>query len=406
MTAYLSYVSRRLADAPVFAREFCPLAASISGTWRVLSLTLSSNEGNQWRANRQSTLSTPESVQGNAGLTGRVTAGPVDVYTSATAPTIENCVVSRDQALVTVLSRPKREEPVEQISGPRRFIAKILKDNVTMLASVVAWGVLSSIIPIIVGLIGISGILLHDPVRQRIVISDLSRSLQSVLTPAELRDLVRLAVQHSGLLGIFGVLGILWGASNIGGAISTVFQPIFLVRGRPLLKEKLLDIGMIFVFTSLMLVIIAATTAGAIVSRSLTQFPLTGATTFIVGTIVSALAAFLLFFVIYAVFPNIQPRFRVGHVWRGALIAALLFQILSYMWPLYALFFHPKRFGAVLAPIAILAVWIYFFALILVIGGEVVAFGALDEASSAGEPIGPAPDGTVPQRVLLPGDRA
>ncbi|MGI8827892.1 MAG: YihY/virulence factor BrkB family protein [Chloroflexota bacterium] len=293
-----------------------------------------------------------------------------------------------------------------QSSGPRRFIGKVLKDNVTMLASVVAWGVLSSVIPIVVGLIAISGLVLHDPVRQRIVIANLSQSLQNVLTPGDLRDVVRLAVQHTGLLGILGVLGILWGASNIGGAISTVFQPIFLVRGRPLIKEKALDIAMIFVFTTLMLVIIAGTTAGAIVSRFLTDFPLTGASSFVVGTIVSFLAAFLLFFVIYAVFPNIEPRFRVGHVWRGALIAALLFQVLSYMWPLYAVFFHPKRFGAVLAPIAILGVWIYFFALILVLGAEVVAFGALAEAASAGEPIGPAPDGTVPQHVILTEDIA
>jgi membrane protein len=281
----------------------------------------------------------------------------------------------------------------------RAFISKVMKDNVTMLASVVAWGVLSSVIPIVAGLIAISSFMLSDPTRQRIVIDQLSQALQQVLSPDDLRTLVQVVVQHTGLLGILGVVGVLWGASAVGGAISTVFQPIFQVRGRPILQEKLLDIGMIFVFTILMLVILTATTAGAILDRFLAHAPLTGASSIAVGTMVSLLAAFLLFFVIYAVFPNIQPRFRVGNVWKGALIAALLFQGLSYVWPVYALVFHPQRYGAVLAPIVILGVWIYFFSLILVLGAEVVAFSAIAEARAAGEAIGPAPDGTVPQRI-------
>lgn len=174
------------------------------------------------------------------------------------------------------------------------------------------------------------------------------------------------------------------GASNIGGGISTVFQPIFQVRGRPIVQEKLLDLGMVFVFTILMLVIVSATTVGALLDRLAAHAPITAGSSFVIDTVVSMLAAFLLFFVLYAVFPNIEPRFKVGHVWRGALVASLLFQAMSFIWPLYAHFFHPQRFGAVLAPIVVFGVWIYFFALILVVGAEVVAFGALNEARAAG----------------------
>lgn len=266
----------------------------------------------------------------------------------------------------------------------RLFIRKVLKDSVTMLASVVAWGVLSSIIPILVALIAISGLALHDPVKQQVIVASLSRVLQNVLTTADLRALVHLVVDHTGLLGVLGAVGMLWGASNFGGAIATVFQPIFQVRGRPLLQQKLIDVGMIFVFTVRMVVIVAATTAGALLHRVLSTAPLTDASSFIVGTTVSLLAAYLLFFVIYAVFPNIEHRFRAGHIWKGAGIAALLFQVLSYIWPLYVVVFHPQRYGAVLVPIVVVDVWIYFFALILVLGAEVVAFGALADARAAG----------------------
>lgn len=282
---------------------------------------------------------------------------------------------------------------------PRAFLDKVLKDNITMLASVVAWGVLSSIIPLLAGLIAISGLVLHDPARQAVILKALSQALQHVLSPADLGGLVQLVVNHTGLLWVLGVVGTMWGGSNIGGAIATVFQPIFQVRGRPLVQEKLLDVAMIFVFTLLMLVIVIATTAAALLDRIVSRAPLTGVSSFLVGSLVSLLAGFLLFFVIYAVFPNVEPRFRVGHVWQGAALAAFLFQILSYIWPLYVVVFHPQRYGAILAPIVILGVWIYFFSLILVLGAEVVAFGALAQARALGQPIGPRPDGTVPQRM-------
>jgi membrane protein len=284
-------------------------------------------------------------------------------------------------------------------SRARAFFNKVRLDNITMLASVVAWGVLSSVIPIVAGLIAISGVVLRDHVRERIVIDHLSQALQNVLSPSDLSALVQLVVQHTGLFGVLGVAGVVWGGSNVGGSISTAFQPIFQVRGRSIIHEKLIDIGMIFVFTFLMLVIITGTTAGAILDRLVDNAPFGATSSFVIGTVISLLASFLLFFVIYAVFPNIDPRFKVGHVWQGTLIAALLFQGMSYIWPLYAHFFRPQRYGAVLAPIVVLGVWIYFFSLILVLGAEVIAFGALKEARAAGKPIGPSPDGTVPQRT-------
>jgi uncharacterized BrkB/YihY/UPF0761 family membrane protein len=45
----------------------------------------------------------------------------------------------------------------------------------------------------------------------------------------------------------------------------------------------------------------------------------------------------------------------------------------------------------------VLTAWIYFFAVILIIGSEFVAFAALREAREEHETVGPAPDGTVPQ---------
>lgn len=284
------------------------------------------------------------------------------------------------------------------------FIQKVLRDNITFLASAVSWTLLTSVVPIVIGLVAISNLFLSDPASRRTLIEHLSNALQGTLTPQDIKGLVTTSVQHSGVLAIIGFLGILCGGSNVGGVFSTVFQPIFEVNGRNFLKEKLLDVGMIFVFVALMAIIIVGTTTGAVVSRLFPTAPIPGGTAFLIGTPISLAAAFLLFTVLYLVFPNSQPRFKLANVWVGSLVAAVLFQVLSFIWPLYTHLSHFSRYGAVIAPMIILAAWIYFFALILMVGAEIVAFKAIQEANRKGESVGPQPENFVPSHTMMRDD--
>jgi membrane protein len=284
-------------------------------------------------------------------------------------------------------------------SHPRlkTFIGKVSNDNIGMLASVVSWALLTSIVPIVVGLLGISGLILRSPELHRSVVDHLYLALAGALTKGDIEGLVRLTIQHSGLFAVIGFLGVLWGGANVGGAISTVFQPIFQVGGRSFIKEKAIDVGMIFVLTLMMLIIVGATTASAMLDR-LVSAHLPGIVSVGLGLAVSLLAALLLFSVIYIVFPNVQPRYRMVNVWRGAALSAVLFQILSLIFPVYAAFSHFTKYGAILGALLVLTAWIYFFSLILVVGAEVIAFAKIRDAEPEGEPVGPAPDGTVPRR--------
>jgi membrane protein len=262
--------------------------------------------------------------------------------------------------------------------------------------------VLTSLVPILVGLIAISGFFLrNNPSAQQSVISHLSLALQGVLSRTDLKNLVNAMTRHTGLLGIIGFAGVLWGGASVGGAISTVFQAIFEVKGRNFIVEKLIDIGMIFVFTALMVIIVLGTTAGALVKRLFTSFALPGIATFVIGTAISMAAAFLLFASIYAVFPNVKIRFKFGRIWKGTLTAAVLFEILTYIFPLYAHFAHFSSHGALLGAVALLMAWVYFFAITMLIGAEVVAIGAIGEAESRGEEVGPEPEESVPQHTVL-----
>src|SRR5579862_361444 len=130
------------------------------------------------------------------------------------------------------------------VEAAKTFIRKWTKDNVGALTAIVSWNILTSLIPIIVGLVAISGfVLAGDAGLTRSVIRHLSASLHGVLTPKDIRDIVKASIRHKGALGIIGFVGALWGASNVGGAISTSFQAVFETAGRNFVKEKLLDIG-------------------------------------------------------------------------------------------------------------------------------------------------------------------
>ncbi len=284
------------------------------------------------------------------------------------------------------------------------FVRKVMQDNITFLASAVAWTLLTSVVPVIVGLAAISSLLLRDPASQRAVVDHLSSALQGTLQPQDIRHLVSTSVQNRGALVLIGIVGILWAGSNVGGAFSTVFQPIFEVNGRDFLKEKLLDLGMILVFVALMLIIVAGTTAGAVVTRLFPDAPIADERAFLIGTGISLAAAFLLFVVLYLVFPNPQPRFRLADVWRGSLVTSILFQILSFIWPLYTHVSHFSRYGAVIAPMIVLAAWIYFFSLILMVGAEIIAFRAIQQANCTGRPIGPQPHNFVPSHTMMRDD--
>ncbi|MBV9282341.1 MAG: YihY/virulence factor BrkB family protein [Chloroflexi bacterium] len=278
------------------------------------------------------------------------------------------------------------------------FFNKVSKDNVGFLASALAWSLLTSMVPIVVGLLAISTFFLRDPSVQNATVQHLSQALQGVLSTSDLQHLVQLTTQHAGLLGIIGFLGVLWGGSNVGGSISTVFQPIFQVKGRSFIHEKLIDIGMIVVFTVLLIVIVLATSAGALLDRLFSGFPLPGVVQFVIGTAIAVAAAFLLFAVTYIVFPNAETRFKLHNVWPGALVAAVLFEILSFIWPIYSSFAHFNRYGSMLGAIAVLTAWLYFLSIVLIIGAEFVSLGAIEESVKEKEAIGPPPDGTVPQR--------
>jgi uncharacterized BrkB/YihY/UPF0761 family membrane protein len=52
----------------------------------------------------------------------------------------------------------------------------------------------------------------------------------------------------------------------------------------------------------------------------------------------------------------------------------------------------------------ILAAWIYFLSLILMVGVEIIAFKAIQEGNRTRQPIGPQPQNVVPSHTMMRDD--
>jgi uncharacterized BrkB/YihY/UPF0761 family membrane protein len=52
----------------------------------------------------------------------------------------------------------------------------------------------------------------------------------------------------------------------------------------------------------------------------------------------------------------------------------------------------------------ILAAWIYFFSVILLLGAEIIAYKSIEEANRARQPVGPEPQNTVPAHTMMRDD--
>src|SRR5439155_27001848 len=148
--------------------------------------------------------------------------------------------------------------------------------------------------------------------------------------------------------------GMLWGGTSFFVSIEFALTQIFGTDQRSMVRQRLMGAVMILVFLAALLL-----TAGASVTVG-SGLPFGR----ILGFVVGALVLVVLFVVIYRYVPN--RSFRLSEVLPGALIAGLLTEVLTLVFPLYA---HLSRgfntYGQQFALFFVLATWMYLLSQLL-----------------------------------------
>jgi membrane protein len=241
----------------------------------------------------------------------------------------------------------------------------------------VAYNLLTSFFPLVLALITVLAII---PAASGNT-NHFAAQINSVL-PAEVSknlrvdSLLRSVGKAGGLLGLISIVGLLWGGSNLFGAIESAFAVIFRVKTREFVRQKLMCLVMILLFVvllplsfvSTLLLSSATTTLGKIM-----PYGASGPAGLVIGFVAGFGALFLLFLAIYIVVPNLPMTWRFA--WRGALVAALAMWIINTIFPFYAAHFvGTKQYGAAAIGTAIISItWFWFFSLVLLVGAQVNA---------------------------------
>src|SRR6266704_5401837 len=91
-----------------------------------------------------------------------------------------------------------------QRSRPGQFFSKLLQDEAPNLAALLAWGMLSTLLPLLLGLLAIAGLLLRDPQRLDQIYSLLLASIPQEAAQAihSALDNVRATAGAAGLISV------------------------------------------------------------------------------------------------------------------------------------------------------------------------------------------------------------
>jgi membrane protein len=242
-------------------------------------------------------------------------------------------------------------------------------DEMGMLAAAFAYYLLLSLFPLLLLLIAIATPFLTSEQ----VVRETVRFATNYFPAAgnELRRILEQVVNARGPVTLLAVLGLLWSASGVFDLIQRGLNRAWHVsQPRPLWRQRLVSLvtvlGVGFLF--------GVSFAISAFVRSGFRLPLRigGASIEIVGLILTTALNFILFSILYKVFPF--SRVTYGQVWRGALLASILWELAKILFVVYLLNFARLGlvYGSVGAIIALL-LWGYITAAILLFGAEVAA---------------------------------
>ena len=183
------------------------------------------------------------------------------------------------------------------------------------------------------------------------------------------------AFQHqTGVFAIVALLGFLWTASGLFGAMEKAFARAFRTNERSFLRQKLMSLAMMGLFTVLALAGVGTSALLPLLDQipgvpiSLTTGWLGVALQVVIGTV----SGFLLYFAIYYVVPNRRQRLR--GVLPAALAAGVAFEALTLVFPLYIRFNQGiNMYGRTFALFFVLLAFFYFLGMITMLGAEINA---------------------------------
>jgi len=186
-------------------------------------------------------------------------------------------------------------------------------------------------------------------------------------------------IKRRGALGIYAAVGFIWFSTRLFGSLRTVLAQIFDIdTDKGIIAGKIFDVKITIVSTLLLIAYIVlsaylaiATTRGVLVLSDLgLRKEVMGALEYNLGQLLAFTFIAAMFFALYKFLPNRKIR------WRTALLASMftsvLLEVAKFGFGSYVRSFNPGSFyTGTVAALVLVVIWVYYAALIFILGGEV-----------------------------------
>lgn len=208
--------------------------------------------------------------------------------------------------------------------------------------------------------------------------------LQSLMGPSagqQIRTIIQQAEQkpHGGLLPtILGIVGLLLGATGALGQLQKTLNRTWDVEPDPnqgglksFLTKRVFSLGMILVLAFFLLVSLVISTALTGIGSRMGGFLPSGLSApmlEVLNLIVTLGVITLLFAALFKVMPDAKISWR--SVWVGAAVTAVLFVLGKFLIGFYLGKSNPGQAYGAAGSLAVLLLWVYYSALILLFGAE------------------------------------
>jgi membrane protein len=251
------------------------------------------------------------------------------------------------------------------------------RHDVMVLASATAYAAVLSVFPLLIAVIVLLSLVIAQPEAQESVLRAMRPYLPgpALALVGETLDRIARSQQPAGAVG---VLGLLWGATALTGAMRSGLNRVLGGVPRPFWRQKLIDLAMVLLIGMfLSLSVVGSALLSALSSPAIAPLVqrATGTAAGALAAVGSVLCSAAALGIAYRFLPNVRVG-RRSLAW-GTLTGVVLFEALkrAFIWYVGTLARYPVVYGP-LAGLVVFMVWVHLVAVVVLLGAEVI--GALE----------------------------
>jgi membrane protein len=266
---------------------------------------------------------------------------------------------------------------------PKKFFA----DRGTHLAAMVAYFALLSFVPLIFLALSLFG-LTHRAKASDFFVLELKRTFPGTSIHS-IVSLVGHVQANAATLGIIGGVGLLWSSLSLFSALESALNIVYGLPNRSFLRGKGLAVTLM---SSMLVTLFASLVAGSLGFSYLKHnlaFARSSGLAYVLSVGVSTLGVLLFLLAVYRWLPNTRVSLR--EALPGAVLAAAALELSFQVLPVFVRYADINVTLRTLGGPAILLIWLYVMANLLVFGGEVNWWWRERLRAREEEPAPPAP---------------